>query len=148
MSSSRSLAGAGVAEAVAALYSVTDTPGVTYEQVRQRIVDQASEVGVTYADAARELRVSVPTIRAWVARGVLKEAEGMRIHAVTASSLGRVISVLDRLDAQQLGRGRLMELAEGIRNRELLDAAQRVRRTNAGGGRRATEVTDEEMEAL
>lgn len=36
----------GVAEAVATLYSVTDTPGVTYEQVRQRIVDRHSEVGV------------------------------------------------------------------------------------------------------
>ena len=147
MSSSRSLAGAGVAQAVAAPHSVTDTPGVTYEQVRQRIVNQASEVGVTYSDAARELRVTVPTIRAWVARGVLEEAEGMRIHAVTASSLGRVISVLDRLDAQQLGRGRLMELAEEIRNRELLDAAQRAHRAE-GGGRRFAEVTDEEMEAL
>ena len=55
----------------------------------------------------------------------------MRIHAVTASSLGRVISVLDRLDVQQLGRGRLMEVAEEIRNRELLDAVQRVRRADA-----------------
>ena len=72
----------------------------------------------------------------------------MRIHAVTASSLGRVISVLDRLDVQQLGRGRLMELAEEIRNRELLDAVQRVRRADAGGGRRFAEITDVEMEAL
>lgn len=143
---SRSLPGASVAQTMAEFIELSDSDELSLDEVRARFLQRAEQVGVPYSETAALLSVSIPTIRSWVARGLLVEAEGLPVHAVTAASVGGALAALNRLDSSKPRQEVLLQLAEEIRNRDLLTHARRVSEGAAHGA--FLEVTDEELAEL
>lgn len=86
--------------------------------------EQPSAVRV--AEAASRLKVSVPTVRLWIERGILEEAPGAGVRRVTAVSLGWALAAVRKFGKADAGRRKLVELLDSMRDRDLLSQARRA----------------------
>jgi hypothetical protein len=75
-------------------------------------------LGVRHAQAAQALQVSLPTIRAWVQRGVLDQIPNSPVREVSAVSLGWALAVVRT--ASDAGQRHLMATLDSLRDRDLL----------------------------
>ncbi len=75
-------------------------------------------LGVRLTQAAEALNVSLPTIRAWVQRGVLEEVPDSPVREVSAVSLGWALAVVRTAGGD--GQRHLMTALESLRDRDLL----------------------------
>ena len=150
MTTPRALPGADLAEVVADLYSAvtSESPETSLTRTVERITARAADVAVPYSQAAEHLGVSVPTVDTWVTRGVLARVADAPVRSVTAASLGRVLSVLRRIDDLKPTQRQLIRVVEELRNRDLLDAARRAHATGQVQGPAASVVTHEELANL
>lgn len=85
------------------------------------MVGGLDSVGVPVSAAAKALRVSEPTVRAWIARGVLDVVPGRTPVLVRSGSLGEALAVVGEL--RELGEdGRLLErVLHTLSDRQTLD---------------------------
>ena len=89
MTAPRALSGGDLAEVVAELYSAVHAPEDDMVVAVLRAAGRADGVAVSYTEAAKRLRVSVPTVDSWVQRGVLERVAEASVRSVSATSLGR-----------------------------------------------------------
>jgi len=74
--------------------------------------------GVPVAQAARRLGVSVPTVRAWVARGALRAVEGSSPVEIQPESLRSVGRALQELRERGVDREWLQALVDYLDDRQ------------------------------
>jgi hypothetical protein len=74
--------------------------------------------GVPVAQAARRLGVSVPTVRAWIARGALQAIEGSSPVEIQPESLRSVSRALQELRERGVDREWLQALVDYLDDRE------------------------------
>jgi len=102
-------------------------------------------LGVRHAQAAEALQVSLPTIRAWVERGVLEEIPNSPVREVSAVSLGWALAVVRT--ASGASQRHLMAALDSLRDRDLLLRAQDVM-ANANDDELLSPYTAADLEAL
>ena len=78
----------------------------------------APPLGVRLTQAAEALNVSLPTVRAWVQRGVLEEVADAPVREVSAVSLGWALAVVRTAGADS--QRHLMTALDSLRDRDLL----------------------------
>jgi len=74
--------------------------------------------GVSVAQAARRLGVSVPTVRAWIARGALTAIEGSSPMEIEPESLRSVSRALQELRERGVDREWLQALVDYLDDRQ------------------------------
>ena len=148
MTAARTLSGGDLAEVVAELYSAVHAPEDDMAVAVLRAAGRADGVAVSYSEAAKRLRVSVPTVDAWVQRGVLERVADAAVRSVSAKSLGKALSALRQLDDLKPTQRQLMRLAEDLRNRDLLAATLQAEATGQVSRVGPSVVTDEDLDAL
>ena len=148
MTAARALSGGDLAEVVAELYSAVHAPEDDMAVAVLRAAGRADAVAVSYSEAAKRLRISVPTVDSWVQRGVLARVADATVRSVTATSLGKALSVLRQLDDLKPTQRQLMRVAEDLRNRDLLAATLQAEATDHASRVVPSVVTDEELDAL
>ncbi|MFB9681606.1 helix-turn-helix domain-containing protein [Streptosporangium vulgare] len=79
---------------------------------------------VKLACAAELLGVSVPTVRSWMAHGVLRAVPGEKVTRISATSLAEVLTVVRETEQGEPGRRRLARVIDALRDRDLLERAQ------------------------
>ncbi|MER5650884.1 helix-turn-helix domain-containing protein [Streptosporangium sp. NPDC002524] len=79
---------------------------------------------VKLACAAELLGVSVPTVRSWMAHGVLRAVPGEKVTRISATSLAEVLAVVRETEQGEPGRRRLARVVDALRDRDLLERAQ------------------------
>src|SRR5688500_14524799 len=67
---------------------------------------------VRLACAAEMLGVSVPTVRSWMAHGVLQAVPGEKVAKVSATSLARAVAVVREMQEGETGRRRLARVID------------------------------------
>src|SRR2546421_7713216 len=88
-------------------------------KLRDRLAARAD--GAKVSEAASVLGLSVPTIRSWVAAGVLEAVPGRQPARVTYDSLALAKHALDELRRHQDDRPLLIAVMRRLRDRDLLD---------------------------
>ncbi|MFC4535209.1 hypothetical protein [Sphaerisporangium dianthi] len=78
---------------------------------------------VRLSTAAGLLGVTIPTVRSWIAHGVLEAIPGGGVARVSATSIARVLVVLREMGEDEPGR-RLTKVIDALRDRDLLQRAQ------------------------
>lgn len=148
MTAARTLSGGDLAEVLAELYSAVHAPEDDMAVAVLRAAGRADGVAVSYSEAAKRLRVSVPTVDAWVQRGVLERVAEATVRSISAKSLGKAPSVLRQLDDLKPTQRQLMRLTEDLRNRDLLAATLQAEATGQVSRVGPSVVTDDELDAL
>lgn len=148
VTAARTLSGGDLAEVVAELYSAVHAPEDDMAVAVLRAAGRADGVAVSYSEAAKRLRVSVPTVDSWVQRGVLERVADATVRSVSATSLGKALSVLRQLDDLKPTQRQLMRVAEDLRNRDLLASTLQAEATGHVSGVGPSVVTDDELDAL
>jgi len=113
------------AEDIADLFWLARThPDDATRQTLLNVVARHSSppLGVRLTQAAEALNVSLPTIRAWVQRGVLEEVSDSPVREVSVVSLGWALAVVRTAGGD--GQRHLMTALESLRDRDLLLQAQ------------------------
>jgi hypothetical protein len=98
--------------------------------LRDRLAARAD--GAKVSEAASVLGLSVPTVRSWVATGLLQEIPGRRPARVTYDSLALAKHALDEIRRHQDDRPLLITVMQILRDRDALDdllLAERPSRT-------------------
>lgn len=80
--------------------------------------------GAKVADVARLLDVSPPTVRAWIAAGVLDDIPDKTPRQVTFESLAAVKRALDEVRAHADDRHLLMHVMRIVRDRAALEGSE------------------------
>jgi hypothetical protein len=81
---------------------------------------------VKLACAAELLGVSVPTIRSWMAYGVLRAVPGEKVTRISATSMAEALVIVREMKDGESGRRRLARVIDALRDRDLLERAQEV----------------------
>jgi hypothetical protein len=139
----RALAGAELAESYPDLLAVLR--GAPLTEALERLSLAAEQVAVPLSQAAAHLQVSVPTVRAWVVRGVLDEVSHSTVRSVSAASLGRALDAVHAVREAGDSKRELARVAERLRDEVLHKAALAAWEDRRRSGREATVVTDAEL---
>lgn len=142
----RALPGAELAESYADLLGALR--GAPIAEALGRLSAAAEQVAVPLSQAAASLDISVPTVRTWVARGVLEEVAESSVRAVSAASLGRALDAVHAVREAGDSKRELARVLERLRDEALHRAALAAWETRHREGREPTVVTDEELDAL
>lgn len=142
----RALPGAELAESYAELLAVLR--GAPLAKALERLSLAAEQVAVPLSQAAEHLQVSVPTVRAWVDRGVLAEVSQAAVRSVSAASLGRALDAVQAVREAGDSKRELARVAERLRDEVLHNAALAAWEDRRASGREASVVTDDELDAL
>ena len=142
----RSLPGADLAESYADLLAVLR--GAPLTDAIERLSLVAEQVAVPLSQAAQHLQVSVPTVRSWLARGVLDEVRPAAVRSVSAASLGRTLDALHAVREVGDSKRELARIAERLRDEGLHKAALAAWEERHRSGQEPSLVTDDELDAL
>jgi excisionase family DNA binding protein len=88
------------------------------DEVRQHVADR--DRGAKVGEAAQVLRVSAPTVRAWIEAGALQAVAGSRPVRVGVMSLAATKSVVDELRRHRDDRHLLADVLRLLRDRGVL----------------------------
>jgi hypothetical protein len=104
--------------------------------------------GAKISDAASVLGLSVPTVRSWVAAGVLDAVPGRQPARVTYDSLALAKRALDELRLHQDDRPLLIAVMRRLRDRAVLDDPLLDQALDDVAAGRLTPVRAEDLDEL
>ena len=142
----RSLSGADLAESYAEFLAVLR--GAPLASALDRLSAAAEQVAVPLSQAAMHLRVTVPTVRAWLDRGILEEVTAASVRSVSAASLGRALDAVHAVREAGDSKREIGRVAERLRDQILHSEALAAWQADRQNGATPTVVTDDELDAL
>jgi hypothetical protein len=123
------------------------------EDRRRRLLDLRDRLaargdGAKVSEAASVLDLSVPTVRSWIAAGVLEPVPGRQPARVTYRSLALAKHTLDELRRHQDHRPLLLAVMRRLRDRAVLDEALLHQALDDVAAGRLTPVRVEDLDDL
>lgn len=115
-------------------------------ELRDRLAARAG--GAKISEAASVLGLSVPTVRSWVAAGVLEAIPGRQPTRVTYDSLALARHALDELRRHQDDRPLLITVMRQLRDRAVLDDPMLDQALDDVAAGRLTPVRAEDLDEL
>ena len=115
-------------------------------EVRDRLAARGD--GAKVSEAALVLDLSVPTVRSWVAAGVLEAIPGRQPARVTYDSLALAKHALDEIRRHQDDRPLLIAVMRRLRDRDVLDDPLLDQALDDVAAGRLTPVRPEDLDEL
>lgn len=115
-------------------------------KLRDRLAERAD--GAKVSEAASVLGLSVPTVRSWVAAGVLEAIPGRQPARVTYASLALAKRALDKLRRHHDDRPLLVAVMRRLRDRAVLENPSLDRALDDVAAGRLTPVRAEDLDVL
>ncbi|MGH8971720.1 MAG: hypothetical protein ACRD0C_00760 [Acidimicrobiia bacterium] len=115
-------------------------------KLRDRLAERGD--GAKVSEAASVLGLSVPTVRSWVAAGVLEAVPGRQPARVTYDSLALAKHALDEIRRHRDDRSLLMAVMRRLRDRAVLDDPLLDQALDDMAAGRVTPVRVEDLDEL